>query len=170
MNPPTITLFTDSLLALRASLLLAVLMLAGTLEELDHTLTNMNLGPPTSSSTPGGSAEGPSTTSGRNEPFPTSLGGMLPNSSQWLPTRDHSNPSRRWNARSTNTERLSEHSTPIALNLSTTYQMTSTSLGWCTQNRGTSQGGRCRWRRRAAVVSEGIGLGDWRTSSSCDSD
>src|SRR6266850_518242 len=70
---PTVTLFTDSLLALRVSLLLAVLTLAGTLEELDHTLMNTNSGPPTSSSTPGGSVREPFTTSGQNESFPTSL-------------------------------------------------------------------------------------------------
>src|SRR6267142_7101789 len=147
---PTVTLFTDSLLALQASLLLAVLTLAGTLEELDHTLMNTNLGPPMSSSTPGGSAGEPSTTSGQNESFSMSSEGMLPNSSQWQPTRDHSNPSMRRNARLTAMERSSEHSTPIASNSSTTYQMTSTSLGRHTQNQGTSQGGRRRRRTRSS--------------------
>src|SRR6267142_4714832 len=108
MTLPTITLFTDSLLALQASLLLAVLTLAGTLEELDHTLTNMNSGPPMSSSTPEGSAREPFTTLGRNESFPMSSGRMPPNSSQWQPTRAHSNPSRRRNATSTSMEQSLE--------------------------------------------------------------
>src|SRR6266850_1844594 len=147
---PTVTLFTDSLLALQASLLLAVLTLAGTLEELDHTMTNTNLGLPTSSLTPGGSAAEPYTTSGWNESFPTSFEGMLPNSSQWQPMRDHSGPSRLQNMRPTTTDRLSGHSMPIAQNLLTTYPMTSTSSGRHTQHQRTSQGGRHHRRTRSS--------------------
>ena len=105
-----------------------------------------NSGPPMSSLTPGGSAAEPSTTLGQNESFPTFSEGMLPNSSQWQPTMDHSGPSRRRNARPTTMGRSLEHSVPTTQNLSTTYQMTSTSLGRHAQNQGTSQGG-CRHRR-----------------------
>src|SRR6267142_2841042 len=118
----------DSLSALWASLLLAVLTLANMLEDLDLTLMNMNLGPLMSSSTPGGSAMKPSTTSGWNESSLTSFKGTLPNSSQWQPTTDLSCPLRRWSIRPTAIGQLLEHSVPIEQNSSTTYLTTSTSL------------------------------------------
>src|SRR6266850_5312687 len=145
---PPVTLSMDSLLALRASLLLAILTLAGTLEEMDHTLTNMTLAPPMNSLTPGGSAAEPSTTSGPNGSSLTYFGDMPPNSSPWQPTRDHSGPSRRPNERSTITGQSSGHSVPIDRNSSTTSPPTNTSLGRHTRHQRTSHDARRRRRTR----------------------